>query len=103
MYEFAQAFARNLTPELREKILAGGLDPKIVNRLLETAAEMQNFSECFSLMKESSIVSPRDRERIEKLYSEVRNISRIATAYYYFDPPKREAFNFFKALRNIKV
>jgi hypothetical protein len=103
MYEFTQTFARNLNSELREKILAGGLDPKIVDRLLETAAEMQNFSECFSLMKESTILSPGDRERIEKLYSEVRNISRIATAYYYFDPPKREAFNFFKALRNIKV
>ncbi len=102
-YEFTQTFARNLTSELREKIVAGGLDPKIVDRLLETAAEMQNFSECFSLMKESSILSPGDRERIEKLYSEVRAICRIATAYYYFDPQKREAFNFFKALRNIKV
>ncbi len=103
MYEFTQTFAKNLTPELREKILTGGLDTRIVDRFLETAAEMQNFSECFSLMKESTILSPGDRERIEKLYSEVRNISRIATAYYYFDPQKREAFNFFKALRNIKV
>jgi len=103
LYQFSQTFARNLTPELREKILAGGLDPKIVDRHLETAAEMQNFSECFSLMKENTILSPEDGERIERLYSEVRNISRIATAYYYFDPQKREEFNFFKTLRNIKL
>jgi hypothetical protein len=103
MYEFVQTFARNLTPEIKEKILAGGLDPKIIERLLDTAGELQNFSECFSLMNENSILLPEDREAIEKLYIEVRDISRIATAYYYFDPQKREAFNFFKTLRNIRV
>ncbi len=103
MFEFVRTFARNLTPELREKILAGGLDPKIVDRLPENARELDNFSECFALMKDKSILSPEEQESIEKLYSEVRDISRIATAYFYFDPLKREAFNFFKVLRNIKM
>ncbi|HNU78922.1 MAG TPA: hypothetical protein PKM75_11210, partial [Prolixibacteraceae bacterium] len=87
---------------LREKILAGGLDPRIVDRITENAGELDNFSECFSLMNDSTVISSEEHQSIEKLYSEVRNISRIATAYFYFDPQKREAFNFFKTLRNMK-
>lgn len=103
MYRFVKVFADNLTPELREKILAKGLDPHIVDRIVENALELEKFSECFHLMNGKSEISSADQADIEQLYSEVRDISRIATAYYYFDPIKREAFNFFKALRNMKL
>jgi len=102
MFQFVKTFAKNLTPELRDKILAHGLDPHIVNRVVENAKELENFSECFTMMNDASIVPAEYKEKIEKLYSEVRDISRIATAYYYFDPQKREVFNFFKALRNLR-
>ena len=102
MFRFVRVFADNLTPELREKILTGGLDPHIVDRVVDNARELENFSECFSLMNDTNVISEEDREKIEKLYSEVRDISRLATAYYYFDPQNREAFNFFKALRNLR-
>lgn len=102
MFRFVKAFADNMTAELREKILAGGLDPRIVDRITENAGELDNFSECFSLMNDSTVISSEEHQSIEKLYSEVRNISRIATAYFYFDPQKKEAFNFFKTLRNMK-
>lgn len=102
MFRFVNVFAENLTPELREKILAGGLDAHILDRVLQTARELENFSECFSLMNDAGVLSEEEQENIERLYSEVRDISRIATAYFYFDPQKREAFNFFKALRNLR-
>jgi len=103
LFNFVKVFAENLTPELQEKILDKGLDPHIVDRIIGNAVELENFSECFHLMNGKSEISPADQAEIEKLYSEVRDISRIATAYYYFDPIKREAFNFFKALRNMKL
>ncbi len=103
MFRFVKFFADNLTPDLRDKILSGGLDPRIVDRITENAAELENFSECFSLMDGKSEITPADQAEIEKIYSEVRDISRIATAYYYFEPLKREAFNFFKALRHMKM
>ncbi len=102
MFQFIKTFAQNLTPELREKILAHGLAPRIVDRIEENEKKMENFTECFSLMNDTTIIPEEYQEKIEKLYSEVRDISRIATAYFYFDPQKREAFNFFKALRNMK-
>lgn len=102
MFRFIQTFAKNLTPELKEKILAGGLNPSIVQRLIDNARELDNFSDCFSVINDSSIIAPEDQELIERLYAEVRDISRIATAYFYFEPQKRETFNFFKALRNLK-
>jgi hypothetical protein len=102
MFQFVKTFAQNLSPELKDKILAHGLDPHIVERVNENARELENFAECFSMMNDTTIVPAEYQESLEKLYSEVRDISRIATAYYYFDPKKREAFNFFKALRNLK-
>jgi hypothetical protein len=102
MFQFVKVFAENLTPEIKEKILAFGLDPHILERILESARELDDFSECFSFMKDTTILSDEEKLKIDRLYSEVRDISRIATAYYYFDPRQRESFNFFKALRNLK-
>jgi hypothetical protein len=102
MFSFIKTFAENLTPEIRDKILAGGLDPHIVDTLIENARQLDNFGECFAFMKDTISISPEDQEIIDKLYSDIRDICRIATAYYYFDPQKREAFNFFKALRNLR-
>ncbi len=102
MFHFVRTFAANMTDDLREKILAGGLDPRVIDRLLENARELENFEECFILMKDTAGITEGDQELISALYSDVRDISRIATAYYYFDPQKREAFNFFKALRNLR-
>lgn len=102
MFLFVKAFAANLTEEMKQKILAGGLDPRILERVVENAKELDNFEECFTVMKDTPLFTGEDQESIEKLYSDVRDISRIATAYYYFDPGKREAFNFFKTLRNLR-
>lgn len=101
MYHFIQAFADNLTPEWTEKITSKGLSPAIIKRLKENAASLDKFRECFEVVTNSNIADDGGLTIFEQLYSEIRDICRIATAYYYFDPLKRESFNFFKALRNI--
>lgn len=103
MFLFIRIFAENLTPILREKILVKGLDPHLLDRIVFNSKQLETFKECFDLMNNKTLLASDDQVRIEKLYGEVRDISRIATAYYHFDPQKREAFNFYKALRNIKV
>jgi hypothetical protein len=102
MFLFVRVFADNLTPEMREKILCKGLDHHIVDRIVFNSKQLESFQECFDLMNDKNLVASEDQLRIEQLYGIVRDISRIATAYYYFEPVKRDNFNFFKALRNIK-
>jgi len=102
MFLFVKVFADNLTPELREKILCKGLDSHVLDRLIFNSKQLENFQECFDMMNDKNMIPTEDQLRIENLYGAVRDISRIATAYYYFEPVKRDNFNFFKALRNIK-
>jgi hypothetical protein len=102
MFLFVKVFADNLTPVLREKILCKGLDSHVLDRLIFNSKQLENFQECFDMMNDKNMIPTEDQLRIENLYGAVRDISRIATAYYYFEPVKRDNFNFFKALRNIK-
>lgn len=103
MYRFIMVFAANLTPELRKEILSGGLDPHVVDRVIAKAGELENFKECFTILKDGSGLSAEVWNELNGIFTEIRDISRIATAYYYFDPLKRESFNFFKVLRNIRI
>jgi hypothetical protein len=103
VFLFVRVFAENLTPELREKILAKGLDPHILDRIVFNSQQLETFRECFDLMNNKNLIEDEYLIRIETLYGKIRDISRIATAYFYFEPLKREAFNFFKALRNLKL
>ncbi len=101
MYHFITAFANNLTDELLEKIVSGGLDRNVVVRIVENAKALDQFKECFEVITDPNLVDEEGRRLLEQVYEEIQDICRIATAYYYFDPAKRESFNFFKALRNI--
>jgi len=103
VFRFVRVFAENLTPELKEKILAFGLDPHLPEHLEFNSKQLETFRECFELMNDKSALADEDLMRIEKLYLKIRDISRIATAYFYFEPLKRESFNFFKVLRNLKL
>jgi hypothetical protein len=103
MFLFVKVFAENLTPEMREKILAKGLDPHLIDRIIFNSKQLDTFKECFDMMNDRHLMQDEDQIKIEMLYGVVRDISRIATAYFYFEPVKRESFNFFKSLRNIKV
>jgi hypothetical protein len=102
MYNFIYTFASHLTPDLTEKITAGGLDIHVVNRIAEDAKALVEFKDCFEMINDPSLVDDEGTKMLEEVYQEIQDICRIATAYYYFDPLKRESFNFFKALRNIQ-
>ena len=103
VFLFVRMFAENLTPEMKEKILAFGLDPHVLERIEFNSKQLETFKECFDMMNNKHLMADEYQARIEILYSKVRDISRIATAYYYFEPVKRVSFNFFKALRNLKL
>lgn len=103
VFLFVKVFAENLTPELRQKIEAFGLDPHIIDRIVYNSKQLETFQECFEMMNNKYVLQDEDLARIEKLYRVIRDISRVATAYFYFEPIKRESFNFFKVLRNLKL
>jgi hypothetical protein len=102
MYHFINTFANNISSGIIEKITEGGLDVNVIKRVIDDAKELDKYKDCFELISDPSVVDDHGRKLLEEVYEEIRDICRIATAYFYFDPSKRESFNFFKALRNIQ-
>lgn len=102
MYHFIKAFAGSITPDTIAKITEQGLNVNVVSRVIETAKSLDAFWQCFEIITDPELVDSVGQKKLEDLYHQIQDICRIATAYYYFDPLKRESFNFFKALRNIQ-
>jgi hypothetical protein len=102
MYHFINTFANNISSELIDKIKKGGLDVNVIKRVIDDAKTLDKFKDCFEVISDPDLVDDHGRKILEEVYDEIQDICRIATAYYYFDPAKRESFNFFKALRNIQ-
>ena len=102
MYNLITTFANNIPPGLIDKITHGGLNINVIKRVIGDAKELDKFKDCFEVISDPTLVDDNGRKLLEEVYEEIQDICRIATAYYYFDPVKRELFNFFKALRNIQ-
>jgi hypothetical protein len=65
----------------------------------EKLAELKN---CFDISHGSDQLSIDLKREINAIYSEVKDICRIANAYYEFDPLQRDKFNFYKVMINLK-
>ena len=103
MYNFIHEFSRQLNPEIHQKITGNGLDSSIVDRIAADARSALQFSECFEVLNDPDALADEGRKLVEEIYMEIQDICRICTAYYHFDPNRREGFNFFKALRKLPV
>ena len=103
MYNFIREFAANLTPALRNRITENGLDSHIVDRIMDDARMLDKFHECFEILSDASLIEDEGKKSLEIIYDEIQDICRITGAYYFFDPAKKESFNFFKALRKVPV
>lgn len=101
MFRLIAEFVQGLTPEMEEKINAGGLDKRLMRRVKAYAKQLNQFTECFEVMADPSLADEGGRLALSEVYTEMQDICRLTTAYYFLDPAKREQFNFFSALRRL--
>jgi len=90
-----------LSPETRKKLESKGIKPSIIGHILEYAAQVNNFKDCFETMENHENINKVAIKEIEKINSAIKDICRIPVAYYQFEPPKRDEFNFYCVLRNL--
>jgi len=102
LYKMMATFRRNMTPELELVILARGIDKALINRLLSYRENLAELKNCFDISHGSDQLSPDLKREINSIYSEVKDICRIANAYYEFDPIQRDRFCFYKVMINLK-
>ena len=102
LYKMMATFKRNMTPELQQIILAQGIDPNLVNRLLTYKEKLRELKNCFDISHGKDQLSADLKQEINAIYTEVKDICRIANAYYEFDPAQRDRFNFYKVMIKLK-
>lgn len=102
LYKMMSTFRRNMTPELQQVILARGIDEHLVDRLMSYKHELSELKNCFDISHGADQLSAELKHEINTIYSEVKDICRIANAYYEFDPAQRDRFNFYKVMIKLK-
>ncbi|MDP2338678.1 MAG: hypothetical protein Q8N05_19960 [Bacteroidota bacterium] len=102
LYKMMATFRRNMTPELQEIILSGGIDENLLNRLLTYKEKLAELKNCFDISSGRDQLSAELKKEINAIYSEVKDICRIVNAYYSFDPVQRDKYNFYKVMINLK-
>ncbi len=101
MCKFLTAFAKNIDNATRKKIVAKGTPDSLFDKILTSAKNITQYEECFEALQSDAHLNNYGQKEIKEIYSTIQDISRIATAYYDFDPVKRSSFSFYKTLVNL--
>ena len=102
LYKMMATFKRNMTPELQQIILARGIDKNLLNRLMAYKENLVELKNCFDISHGNDQLGTDLKREINAIYSEVKDICRIANVYYEFDPMQRDKFTFYKVMINLK-
>ena len=102
LYKMMATFKRNMTLELQQIIYARGIDKNLLTRLLSYKEKLAELKNCFDIAQGKDQLGAELKHEINVIYTEVKDICRIANAYYEFDPVMRDKFNFYKVMIKLK-
>ena len=98
---FLNVFAENLDESTRKKAVSKGTMDSLFDKILDSADKIKGFKDCFETLEGETELNTYGQKEVAQIYSTIRDICRIAIAYYQFDPIKRDQFNFYKVLVNL--
>ena len=101
LHKFLTTFAKNLDAETRKKIISKNTPDSVIEKILDCAQQVTKFTECFKALESDAQLNSYGQKEVQEIYETIQDISRIAMAYYQFDPVKRDQFNFYKVLVNL--
>lgn len=99
--KFLVTFKENLDEEMRRKVITKGTSNSLFEKILNAANQLSNYQECFELLEGENELTTYGQKEVAEIYSTIRDICRIAIAYYQFDPIQRDKFNFYKVMVNL--
>ncbi len=102
LYKMMATFKRNMTPELQQIIQARGIDKNLINRLLAYKERLSDLKNCFDVSQGKDQLEADLKHEINSIYAEIKDICRIASAYYEFDPMQHDKFRFYHVMINLK-
>ncbi|MDX9881355.1 MAG: hypothetical protein RBS73_04775 [Prolixibacteraceae bacterium] len=102
LYMLLDTFKKEMTPSLEARIVEGGIKAEIIHRIQSYAENLEDLKRCFDLLTVSDELCAEAKSELNEVYSQVKDICRVAAAYYQFDPSKRELFDFYKVMIRLK-
>lgn len=101
LYMFLTQFVKNLDKDTRQKITHKSVPESLLNKIFETAKQIEEYKCCFEALESENELNTYAQKEVAEIYEAIQDICRIATAYYQFDPVKRDDFNFYKVMVNL--
>lgn len=102
LYKMMATFKRNMTPELVQILVSRGIEKVFIDRLISYKEKLAELKNCFDISQGRDLLGAELKAEINSIYKEIKDISRIANAYYEFDPLQRDRFNFYKVMIKLK-
>jgi hypothetical protein len=102
LFFLMETLHKNMTSDLKQMLISKTIPASLVEEILTYDQQLHEFKSCFDLINASSLLSDESKEVITEIFSEIKDICRVATAYYLFDPMKRDSFCFFRVMIGLK-
>ena len=102
LYKMMATFKRNMDSDLQQMVLSRGIDQVLLTRLMTYKEKLAELKNCFDISHGQDQLDAQLKHEINAIYSEIKNICRIVTAYYEFDPVQRDRFCFYKVMIGLK-
>jgi hypothetical protein len=92
----------NLSDKMRSDILATGITPELLDRILNYANDMAKANEIQESSKgKTKETTAQINKALEDIYREIIAICKILSRYHSDDPVKKEQFTFSKVVKNL--
>lgn len=98
LYNFLTAFTQNLDEETKQKIIQKGIPSSLFDKIYETAKQIEDYKCCFETLGTENLFPESVQKNVTDIYEDIKDICRIAIAYFQFEPLKRDEFDFYKVM-----
>ena len=102
LYSLLETIFVKMTPEIRETLSSKTIPATLVDKITDYSSQLHEFKSCFDLINASTRLSEEGKREVNSIFSEIKDICRVATAYFLFDPVKRDQFCFFRVMIGLK-
>ena len=104
LVQLLYTFKTNMSESLRTEITSRGLSDSLITKIIDYAATFTQANVTQETSKETSKELTQEViDSFNDIYSELIGICKKASAYYRYEPLKKEQFTFSKVIKNLGV
>ena len=104
LIQLLYAFKKGLSDELKTQITEKGTNPALIDRIIAYADQLKEANVSQESLKETTKVISEEAVLVfNSIYEEIVGICKIASAFYQYEPLKKEQFTFSKVIANMNA